>query len=64
MSRSFCSLLLATLSLRLLDVAGHTVLSFLALVLDCLHIAAAVGLGNSSPGSVLATGTSLQSWHR
>jgi len=53
-------MLLDTQSLHLLGVAGHAAISFLAL--DCLCIAAAVGLGTSSPGSGLAAGTSLQSW--
>lgn len=62
MSHSFSVTLLDTQSLHLLGIPGHALLSFLALVLDCLHIAAAVGLGTSS-GSGLAAGTSLQSWH-
>lgn len=63
MSHSFSIMLLNTQSLHFLGVAGHAVFSFLALVLPCLRIAAAVGLGTSSPGSGLAAGTSLHSWH-
>lgn len=55
-------MLLNTQSLHV-GVAGHAVLSFLALGLDCLHLAAAAGLGSSFPGNGLAAGTSLQSWH-
>lgn len=62
MSHPFSIMLLDTQSLHL-GVAEHAVLSFLALMLDCLHIAAAAGLGSSFPGSGLAAGTFLQCWH-
>lgn len=62
MSYPFSTMLLDTQSLHL-GVAGHAVLSFLALVVACLHLAAAAGLGSSFPGSGLGAGTSLQSWH-
>lgn len=45
MSHSFSIMLLDIQSLHLVGVAGHAVLSFLALVLDCLQLLQLLGLG-------------------